>query len=83
MDAFARDINAPGKRTEEWTGGSEMESKKLREVKKGEFFRLRESETAPVWIKTGNWMRQGGKTKYEVARIIAEKLGRISAEDLQ
>lgn len=42
-----------------------MESKKLRDVKKGEFFRLRESETAPVWIKTGVWTRQGGKTKYE------------------
>jgi hypothetical protein len=42
-----------------------MESKKLRDVKKGEFFRLRESETAPVWIKTGGWMRKGGKTKYE------------------
>lgn len=42
-----------------------MESKKLRDVKKGEFFRLRESETAPVWMKTGCWTREGGKTKYE------------------
>lgn len=42
-----------------------MESKQLRKVKKGEFFKLKESETAPVWIKTGCWTRQGGKTKYE------------------
>ena len=44
---------------------SGMESKQLRQVKKGEFFRLRDSDTSPVWTKTGCWTRQGGKTKYE------------------
>ena len=42
-----------------------MESRKLREVKKGEFFRLRDSETAPVWTKTGCRTREGGKLRYE------------------
>lgn len=42
-----------------------MERKQLKEVKKNEFFRLAESETAPVWVKTGGFSRKGGKTKYE------------------
>ena len=42
-----------------------METKKLCEVKKGEFFRLRESETAPVWVNTGGRIRRGGMSKYE------------------
>jgi len=46
-----------------------MKSRKLREVKKGEFFRLRESETAPVWMKTGCWSRTGGKLKYECDQV--------------
>ena len=45
-----------------------MESKKLKDVKKGEFFRLTESETAPVWVKTGGVIRRGGKTKYEAQK---------------
>lgn len=42
-----------------------MERKLLKEVKKNEFFRLTDSETAPVWVKTGSFSRKGGKTKYE------------------
>lgn len=42
-----------------------METKQLKDVKKGEFFRLKDSETAPVWVKTGGRTRKGGITKYE------------------
>ena len=42
-----------------------METKKLKDVKKGEFFRLKESDTAPAWVKTGGHIRKGGITKYE------------------
>lgn len=42
-----------------------METKQLKDVKKNEFFRLTESETAPVWVKTGGRIRKGGITKYE------------------
>ena len=42
-----------------------MEKKELRQVKKGEFFRLAESETAPVWMKSGATIRRDKKTKYE------------------
>lgn len=45
-----------------------MERKQLKEVKKNEFFRLTESETAPVWVKTGSHIRRGGMTKYEAQK---------------
>ena len=42
-----------------------MEQKQLKDLKKGEFFRLVESETATVWVKGQRISRKGIKTKYE------------------
>lgn len=36
-----------------------MEQKQLKDLKKGEFFRLVESETAPVWVKGQRISRKG------------------------
>lgn len=46
-----------------------MEKKQLKDLKKYEFFRLVESESAPVWCKTGGISRKGGKTKYECQKF--------------
>ena len=46
-----------------------MERKQLREIKKHEFFRLVDSETAPVWVKTGGRIKREGKTKYEAEKV--------------
>ncbi len=45
-----------------------MERKQLKQLKKNEFFRLVESDTAPVWMKTGAHIRRGGMTKYEARK---------------
>lgn len=42
-----------------------MERKQLKDIKNGEFFRIRESDTAPVWVKTGERIRRQKMTKYE------------------
>ena len=37
-----------------------MTSKKIKELKKGEFFRLKDSDSSPVWIK-GEYVRSDKK----------------------
>ena len=37
-----------------------MEQRPIRELKKGELFRLSDSETAPVWVR-GEYIRQAKK----------------------
>lgn len=44
-----------------------MESKKLRDLKKGELFKLRETESAPVWIK-GDYVRENSINRYSCTK---------------
>lgn len=42
--------------------------KKIRDLKVGEFFRLKDSETAPVWIRC-EYVRIEGANKYSCTRF--------------
>lgn len=45
-----------------------MNKTKLRNLKRGEMFRLRDSETANVWIK-GEYVREGGLNRYSCTKF--------------